>query len=323
MEVFKISGLIVGIDGGGTSTDFILCDFGGNVKHRVVLGPSNPNDIGFEKSCEVLKNGLSELLGQWGGLNARIDGLFAGLSGGTVGKNKERFRIFFETLLPNSRCENGSDAENAIALGLEEKDGITLISGTGSVAFVQKGGSIKRIGGWGYLFDWAGSGYNLGRDAICAALWEFDGMGPSTLLTKMLETAMGMPVHEALPDFYRKGKRYIASFAPIVFSAYEQHDLVAVEIINNTANHLSELLLTAYKHLDGSSTTVVLVGGIFKRGDIILPLLKNKINMNLDFIAPVFPPIFGAIWKASRVAGIETDALFKNNFRRTAKEECK
>ncbi len=313
-EVLEINGLLVGIDGGGTCTDFVLCDFKGNVIHRLLLGPSNPNDIGFENSYEVLENGLAELLKPWGGFNARIDGMFAGLSGGTVGRNRERFRAFFQTLLPNARFENGSDAENAIALGLEEKDGITLISGTGSVAFFQKNCSIGRVGGWGYLFDRAGDGYNIGRAAIYAALLEFDGLGPSTLLTKKLEAAIGRPVNEALPDFYRKGKRYIASFAPVVFAACEEGDPTAVDIINHTANYLSELLLAAYRHLEGSSKTVALVGGIFKRSDVILPLMKSKLKMDFDFVLPAFPPIFGAVWKASRIAGIDAEPLFKKNF---------
>lgn len=314
LEVPKISGLLVGIDGGGTSTEFVLCDFKGRVKNRVQLGPSNPNDIGFEKSYDVLKNGLSELLNPWGGLSARIDGMFAGLSGGTVGSNRERFRTFFQILLPNARCENGSDAENAITLGLEEKDGITLISGTGSVAFFQRNGRIGRVGGWGYLFDRAGGGYNIGHDGIYAALLAYDGLGPTTLLTKKLEAAIGMPVHEALPDFYRRGKQYIASFAPVVFAACEEGDPAAVEIINHTAAYLSELLLAAYKRLEGSSKTVALVGGIFKRSDIMLPFMKNKLKVDFDFIIPSFPPIFGAVWKAAKIAGIDIDPEFKKNF---------
>ena len=51
-----------------------------------------------------------------------------------MGRNRERFRAFFQTLLPNARFENGSDAETP-CFGARGKDSITLISGTGSVAF--------------------------------------------------------------------------------------------------------------------------------------------------------------------------------------------
>ena len=45
----------VGIDGGGTKTDFALCDENVNILKRVTLGASNPNDIGIDNTLKILK----------------------------------------------------------------------------------------------------------------------------------------------------------------------------------------------------------------------------------------------------------------------------
>ena len=52
----------IGVDGGGTKTEFLLTDEKENVIKRIVKVGSNPNDIGLEGSYEVLSNGIAELL---------------------------------------------------------------------------------------------------------------------------------------------------------------------------------------------------------------------------------------------------------------------
>ena len=44
---------IIGIDGGGTKTEFVLATSDGRVLYRAVETGCNPNDIGFS-SCEAL-----------------------------------------------------------------------------------------------------------------------------------------------------------------------------------------------------------------------------------------------------------------------------
>ena len=53
---------LIGIDGGGTKTDFVLCDTAGRVISRVRKNGSNLNNIGFEKAIGIVKEGINELL---------------------------------------------------------------------------------------------------------------------------------------------------------------------------------------------------------------------------------------------------------------------
>lgn len=52
----------IGIDGGGTKTEFLLADGCGNILGQAIKEGSNPNDKGLEVAYKVLSDGLKELL---------------------------------------------------------------------------------------------------------------------------------------------------------------------------------------------------------------------------------------------------------------------
>mgnify|MGYP003310406223 CR=1 FL=1 len=54
---------LVGIDVGGTKSDFLLCDENENEISRVILGAGNPNDIGIDECITLLGEGLDALCG--------------------------------------------------------------------------------------------------------------------------------------------------------------------------------------------------------------------------------------------------------------------
>ena len=99
----------VGIDAGGTKTDFLLCDENEKQIKKITLGAGNPNDIGIDACIELLSAGLDELCA-----NLTPNAVFAGVSGGGYGENARRIRSFLEARFPNSKVENGSDVLNVI-----------------------------------------------------------------------------------------------------------------------------------------------------------------------------------------------------------------
>lgn len=97
------------------------------------------------------------------------------------------------------------------------------------------------------MFDEVCSGYAFGNAAILAALRANDGNGEATLILDLVNERLGMLVLEALDEIYKKGKRYIASFADIVFEANRMGDKIAMEIIDKNVDHLAKLIRFAYK----------------------------------------------------------------------------
>jgi len=319
---------IVAIDGGATKTDIVLCTIDGKVLNRVIGGSSNPNDIGFDESVRYLKSLLEKLLENYGGLEARLFSFYAGLSGGSVGKNKERYTLAFKEMLINTaNVYNGSDAINALNSGIGCDNGMVLIAGTGSALFVRKDGEIIQKGGWGYLLDDAGSGYDIGRRGFCAALRDYDGRGESTMLSELYSQHLGGPVYKFIPEIYQKGKQFIASFAPLVFEADSRKDKVAGSILDECAAELALLVKAGAKHLTGSGELykVVLAGGLWKSKDALMNRFKSNLGKDFLLIQPELPPVYGAVVEALARAKKEyavgeyilTDGNFYKNFKNT------
>jgi len=314
--VINLNKYIVAIDGGATKTDLVLCTIDGKVLNRIIGGPSNPNDIGFDKSVEYLRSLLEKLLENYGGLKAHLYSFYAGLSGGSVGNYIERYVLVFREMLVNAEnIYNGSDAINALNSGIGCDDGMVLIAGTGSSLFVRSRSEIKQIGGWGYLLDDAGSGYDIGRRGFCAALRHYDGRGESTILYDLYSRHIGGPVYKFIPEIYRKGKQFIASFAPLVFEAEAKGDKVASDILDECAAELALLVKAGAKHLNGPKNLkdskelknfkksnvlykVVLAGGLWKSGDALMNRFKSNLSEEFILIQPELPPVFGAVIEA-------------------------
>ena len=263
----------LGIDGGGTKTEFLLADGDGRELRRVLLGSCNPNDVGLEAALEVINRGILETCGEFS--KSKIS-VFAGIAGSTTGDHRQRILMLLEKHR-FARIAADSDAKNAVAAALNGQDGIAVIMGTGSIAFVQVGGESCRIGGFGYLLGDGGSGFAIGRDAIAAALTDEDGCSPPTRLRRLVhEQCGGETIWESVSSFYRGGKRVIASYAPLVFEAYRAEDWAAKEILQKRSiARLIEGAASRLPHL--REIPVVLCGGLTYHSDILLPLLREAL----------------------------------------------
>ena len=250
----------LGIDGGGTKTEFLLADESGRILSRTTLTGCNPTDVGLERTFEILEDGIRKTCGEipFGQIS-----VFAGIAGGITGDNQGQIARFLEKFR-FSHCQNGSDAQNAVSAALGERDGVAVILGTGAIAFSQKGGVMTRHGGYGHLLGDGGSGYAFGRDAIRAALADEDGSGEGTRLADMVREQSGTEsVLAGLGRFYDGGKRVIAAYAPLVWKAAEAGDAVANRIIDENIGEVVSLIRQAYRiFADGASVPVVLCGGL-------------------------------------------------------------
>ena len=278
-ELLCESGVIdyyLGIDGGGTKTEFALADSTGAVVKRIVLEGCNPVDIGIDECQRILASGIESVTE---GISLSRISVFAGLAGGITGDNQRKINRFLKKYR-FGRYDNGSDAQNAVYAGLKESDGVAVIIGTGAIVFARRDRELIRIGGYGYLFGDMGSGYSIGRDGIAAALSAEDGSGDATILLESVREKCGKPrVLDALSDFYTGGKRLIADYASTVFDAEARGDRVAREILETNFKQLARLIKTAVNKIyDGKRLPVTLVGGISKRESTVLGLLKDYLK---------------------------------------------
>ena len=267
---------LLGIDGGGTKTEFLLTDSDKKEIARVKLGPSNPVDIGIENTKKILERGIRQVCE---GINLREVSVFAGLAGGITGDNKEQIKAFLSQF-NFAFYDNGSDTENALSMALKGEDGVAVIMGTGIIAFSQVGSTKHRIGGWGYHIDQGGSGYNFGSDALDSALKSIDGRGGSKLIKDLMEQHLAEPLPKAIADIYQGGKAYVASFAPFVFAAFNQGDKEAERIIDKNVKEFAQIITAGKKFLGDENGKVVICGGLCNYEKELMPFFKKYLGEN-------------------------------------------
>jgi len=289
---------LLGIDGGGTKTEFLLTDMSGKEIKRVILGPSNYVDIGMQSTLNILWEGVTQVCG---GIDKREISVFAGLAGGVGTENERKINKFLYNF-GFEKVGNDADTENALEIALNGDDGIVVIMGTGVIAFVQHGGKCWRIGGWGYLIDRGGSGYNFGSDAIEAAYKYFDGRDGSEIIFEIIQERTGKSFPDFISDIYSGGKAYIASFADVVFRAFEEGDRYAENIIMRNVNEVCEMIKIGRNIIGKKRPKTVICGGLCQRKEILACFFEKCLGKEAvpEFLEE--PMVNGAILLAKKNA---------------------
>ncbi|MBQ8407519.1 MAG: XRE family transcriptional regulator [Clostridia bacterium] len=301
----------IAIDGGGTKTAFVLFRESGEIIDQITLGGSNPNAYGIEVTKDILACGIEKLLS---GTASQTVGIFAGIAGAGVGNNRAELNAFLKTRFPYVKSCVEGDFYNVINCVDDSDRYIAVICGTGSVVYANDGNKLNRLGGWGYLFDEAGSGFDIGRDLFrhCLACEDEGRLDDGLYLA--LRDALGGGIFANISTVYAKGKDYIASFAPLVFDFYDKGDIVAVEIVERTAQRLSYLIDQACERYDCGDLAII-AGGLTSRRDILEPLIKKHLRHSIRLVFPKLPPIFGAAVRCMKLCGGDFDAeSFEKNF---------
>ncbi|MBR3504852.1 MAG: hypothetical protein IKO07_11525 [Clostridia bacterium] len=305
--------MLIGIDVGGTKNELVLCDNQGHILNRLLAPGSNASEFGPEMAAARVAQQVESLMA--GREGAPVDALYAGLAGGTAPQTRKTVHEQLSARLPFVKAiDNGSDALNGLYACVGARDGMVVISGTGTSAFVRQGDRLIQVGGWGYLIDDAGGGYALGRGAVNAAYRDYDGRGQKTLLTDMVIRQVGLPLNEAIAVFYEGGKRMIASFAPLVFEAAAAGDALARSLVDNACDELALLIATCAKHLTGAPYLVGLSGSIWK-ADMIREGVRARLSDDYRLLRADLPPVFGAAVAAAELAGLDSGAAFHDAFK--------
>lgn len=303
----------IGIDSGGTKTDSVLFDGIGRVLCRRRDSGCNPYDIGTEASSEKLHSiitRLTELSPE------RVSSIFAGVAGmidfGDIIAAQLREGIGIQSI------EVGSDAIPLLNCVFERSGGCCVISGTGVSCFIRSGGAIERIGGWGYMLDGGGGGYDLGQDAIAAVLREYDGQGGETVLSGLLAARMGGHPRELICKIYQGGRAYVASFADVVFEGCRLGDGVSLEIMTRNAEAVAGLINTARKK-QPFLNTVALGGGVFRHNPEYAAKLRELVSGRINLTVNSMPSVYGAALEAVYISGNQIPHGFRDNFTATCK----
>ena len=242
--------LVLGVDGGGTGCRAAVADLSGRILGRGEAGAAN---IASEPdgAADNIRLAIERALGQAGGTGTQIRRAVLGLAGANLPGAPERLA---ETL-PYPQVKVVTDAITAARGALGDQDGILAAIGTGSVFAVQRGGTIRQYGGYGFLLGDEGSGASLGRALLSRALRAHDGVVPMTpLLTQVLDD-IGGPGQIVAFAFTARPADF-AAYAPQVT---DSTDPAAQAIRAEAEGEVARMLDTLQA---GTGLPVVFLGGL-------------------------------------------------------------
>lgn len=311
--------MFMGIDGGGTKTDFVLIDRGGRVRARHQEGSLYYLEIGLEAAAQTLLRGVAATLRDAGLALADVEYAFVGVPAhGEDSALAPRLDALPADALAAGRYRCGNDMLCSWAGSLAGGDGISVIAGTGSMAYGEAGGHAARTGGWGELFSDEGSAYWIARQGLTLFSRMSDGRSPRGPLHDIFRTSLGLSHDlDLCAHVYgdgQGGRTDVARFALKVHEAAQQGDAQAIAIYAAAAQELADIVVATRRSLqvpDDSRVDVSYSGGVFNSRTLVLePFAAALDRSGLAFrlTTPRYSPVIGAALFAARCHGAPLDA---------------
>ena len=325
MTASRESGLLVGFEGGGTRTTCLIVGRDGSVRGRGTGGPSNILVVGKDKTSESLSDAIKEATGGKG-LSGPASALCVGAAGSGNPEGRRLMQEVLDSLHLSERNVIVHDGVIALMGATAGKPGVVLISGTGSVCFgMNSKGEFGRASGWGYIIGDEGSGYDIARRAMIAALRAHDMRGDKTVLAEKLAVRLGLSSIEGLV-----GKVYaeamprdqVSALAPLVLEAAREGDAVAKGLLEYAGRELGMAAVAVARQLNmlGEEFEVATMGGVLDNfGEFVLAPLEITIHDSAPrakLVRARFKPVVGAVIVAAREIGINVEGEFLDNLAR-------
>lgn len=305
-----MSSYFLGIDGGGTKTAFVLIDDQGRLIARHDEPTSYYLEIGLEMLRERLHRGVSAVLSNAQLAPSRIEFAFAGLPAhGEDSAMLPTFDALLKGLLP--RFAVGNDMVCSWAGSLAGSDGVSVVAGTGSIAYGEWLGRSARSGGWGEVFGDEGSAYWLAREGLALFSRMADGrLEPGPLLHVVREhfhLSHDLDLCAAINGDAARSK--LAQLSRLVSAAAASGDAQAQELLRRAGAELAQLVAGVARRLSLHGDTPLAVsysGGVFATGAQVLEPLRDALARHWPaarLTTPSLGPELGAALYAARRAG--------------------
>ncbi len=312
---------VIGIDGGGTKTKAVLAETSGVLQGAAEAGLSNVQIVGAETCARTVSDLIARLTSEVGIAQRDISHIYLGLAG--AGRETDK-ALTYEALRAAGLHEITIETDARIALegAFGGGDGIILICGTGSICFGSaQDGEMIRAGGYGYLLGDEGSGYFFGREALIRSLKDLDGRGVKTSLRIRLEKHFNLKrIDGVIPRVYGGDldRASISALAPLVFDEAQKGDEQAQQIIATAASDQASLIIAVAEKMRivDERIQVALIGSIFKQKEVLMPLIKEKLNAfpgAIELVSPRFEPAIGAVLLAIEFCGISVNEEILTN----------
>ena len=289
----------LGVDGGGTKTAFTLYDENMLQLNRFELPTCHYAQVGYTGMRRVLAEGVQRA--EASGLLSTEFGIGFGICG--YGEGVESSTAIEDAVLNAADKHPFSlvnDVESAWAAGLDMRDGIVIIAGTGSIAYGIREDRSMRCGGWDYELGDEGSGGWLGKELLRAFTRQSDGREPRGAIHSLVRRELGIADDFEVIEFAQKNmasRSRISQLAPLVAEAARAGDANARAILERAAQEEADMVAAIVHSIFGGCghIPVTYIGGTFKAGDLILEPLAAALPRCCELVPPQFEPDRGAV----------------------------
>ncbi len=296
-------GLHLALDSGGTKVNAVLFDDGGHLKASARAGSLRANTT----PAELIDAHFDEMIARLGlKSGARLESV----SGNFEGALEERFRKWFSVgnIVRDGELELGLSGAGIFG------DGLLALSGTGATVFARCGGKVYSAGGYGSAVSDEGSGYWISREAVGAAIRDYERRGPRTVLTGAIARHFGAAgrdeLREAIFSIYSVKSppvTQIAGLVPLTVDAAAGGDEISVSILKRAGELLAEqMIFLCEKYVPDETVPLTVCGSVWKKNPVFMNAFREKISGTMPrrpFVIPRFEPIAGAVLKYLHEAG--------------------
>jgi N-acetylmuramic acid 6-phosphate etherase len=292
-----VSERILGVEGGGTKTSWVLVEPQADswrVLDQGQLPPSNFRLTAPER--------LRAIFAQMPAAANRV-GMF--LAGCATEEDRSLLAKLCADVWPSARIVAGSDRDSGLAAALGRADGIAVNAGTGASVTGRRGDRIEKAGGWGHILGDAGGGYFLSLQALRFILREYDLHRGEAQFTATILRALSLNSRDELVRWAQTAdKMDVAGLAPVVFECAMNGDESVMKIVDEAAGVLSEFTAAVATRLGLLAPKVILLGGLFQRDGVYVHAFRRKLKKNLSDARVSMSeqsPELGAAWLAAQI----------------------
>lgn len=314
-----MTAMFLGVDGGGTKTAFALIDAQGQVLARHEESSAYYLEVGMDGAAAMLTRGCAALFGAAGVRAGDIAFAFFGLPAyGEDRAVQPQLDALPRAALGHGRYLCGNDMVCSWAGSLACADGISVIAGTGSMAYGEVKGQRARAGGWGELFGDEGSAHWIARAGLALFSRMSDGRTPRgplhALLRERLALRDDLDLCQVVYGDLKGERSKIAALSRLVSEAAAQGDAQAAAILDAAAAEVAALVDAVRGQLGvdpEAEVTVSYSGGLFGAEGPLRERFARALEAGgagaYRLATPRLPPVLGAALYAALVAGTPLD----------------
>ena len=314
----------LGIDGGATKSHIVLSNGTGRLVGEGQSGPSNYHIVGVEQAAANLSAAISQALAPSAVSPSEVKAACAGMAGLDGPSDQKQMHHIMTSAFNTSGLQcpwrSLNDSVVAWAGAFHGSPGALIAAGSGAVAYaVGEDGRSARADGLGHWLGDAGSGYDIGRRGLRAALAALDQRGPETRLTEQFRILAGSTQMEwigwiaGLDASISYAHEQFRSFAPFVFEAAASDDAIARSILNQAGAALAGTAASVLRKVGLlTDPQVATAGSVLEQPSCLRQAFRAELSARLpgcQIVPARSGPAFGAALLAGNPALVPQDAF--------------